>query len=39
LNQQVSASVLELRIYDVEDHLNPLIRETVKNSTMIDMDF
>jgi hypothetical protein len=39
LNQPVSASLLQLRVFDEEDRLNPLIRETVKNSTMIDMDF
>jgi hypothetical protein len=39
LNQSVSASLLQLRVFDEEDRLNPLIRETVKNSTMIDMDF
>ena len=39
LNQHVDSSVLQLRIYDEEDRLNPLIRETVKNNTMIDMDF
>lgn len=39
LNQHVDASVLQLRIYDEDDRLNPLIRETVKNNTMIDIDF
>lgn len=39
LNKSVSSSVLQLRIYDVEDMLNPLIRETVKNNTMIEQDF
>ena len=39
LNKSVNASMLQLRIYDVEDRLNPLIRETVKNNTMIEQDF
>lgn len=39
LNKLVSASMLQLRIFDVEDPLNPLIRETVKNNTMIEQDF
>lgn len=39
LNKSVSASVLQLRIYDVDDRLNPLIKETVKNNTMIEQDF
>lgn len=39
LNKSVSSSVLQLRIYDVDDKLNPLIKETVKNNTMIEQDF
>ena len=39
LNKPVSSSVLQLRICDVEDRLNPLIKETVKNNTMIEQDF
>ena len=41
LNKSVSGSMLELRIYDGEDtgRLNPIIRETVKNNTMIEQDF
>ena len=39
LNKSVSAPILQLRIYDSEDSLNPLIRETVKNNTMIEQDF
>ena len=39
LNKPVSASVLELRIYDTKDPLNPLVRETVKNNTIIEQDF
>ncbi len=39
LNKSAGASMLQLRIYDVEDKLNPLIRETVKNNTMIEQDF
>lgn len=39
LNKSVSGSMLQLRVYDVEDMLNPLIRETVKNNTIIEQDF
>lgn len=39
LNKFVNASMLQLRIYDVDDRLNPLVRETVKNNTMIEQDF
>ena len=39
LSKSVSASMLQLRIYDVDDKLNPLVRETVKNNTIIEQDF
>lgn len=41
LCKSVSGSMLELRIYDEEDagRLNPIIRETVKNNTIIEQDF
>ena len=39
LNKSVNSSVLQLRIYDVDDRLNPLIKETVKNNTIIERDF
>lgn len=39
LNKSISASMLQLRIYDTDDRLNPLIREAVKNNTMIEQDF
>ncbi len=39
LNKSVNTSVLQLRIYDIADRLNPLIREVVKNNTMIEQDF
>ena len=39
LNKSVQASVLQLRVYDADDRLNPLVRETVKNNTMIEQDF
>lgn len=34
-----ASSMLQLRIYDVDDMLNPLIKETVKNNTFIEQDF
>ena len=39
LNKSTSASVLQLRIYDVDDELNPLIKENVRNNTLIEQDF
>ena len=39
LSKSVNSSVLQLRIYDVDDRLNPLVKETVKNNTMIEQDF
>ena len=38
LNKSVSSSLLQLRIYDAEERLNPIIKETVKNNTIIEMD-
>lgn len=39
LIKSISNSMLQLRIYDVDDKLNPLIKETVKNNTIIEQDF
>ncbi len=39
LNKSVSSSMLQLRIVDVDDRLNPLIKETVRNNTIIEQDF
>lgn len=39
LDRTVTAGVLQLRVYDADDRLNPLIRETVKNNTIIEQDF
>ena len=39
LNKSVSSSMLQLRVYDVEDMLNPIIKENVKNNTLIETDF
>ncbi len=39
LDKPVTSSVLQLRVYDAEDRLNPIIKETVKNNTMIEQDF
>lgn len=39
LNKTTDANILQLKIYDVEDDLNPLIKETVKNNTLIEQDF
>lgn len=39
LNKPTNASILQLRIYDVDDELNPLIKETVRNNTLIEQDF
>ena len=39
LSGGASASLLELRVYDVEDSLNPIIKETVTNKTLVERDF
>lgn len=39
LTKSVSASILQLRIWDVEDPLNPLLKENVTNNTFIEQDF
>lgn len=41
LGKSVTDSMLELRVYDADDTsmLNPLIRETIKNNTIIEQDF
>ena len=39
LNQSVSSTMLELRVYDKDDNLNPLIKATVMNETLIERDF
>ena len=39
LNKTVSSSMLQLKVWDSDDKLNPLIKETVKNNTIIEQDF
>ena len=39
LNTSVNTSIMELRIYDETDMLNPLIKQNVKNNTLIERDF
>ena len=39
LNKDVSSGILQLRIYDKDDMLNPLIKETVTNNTLIEQYF
>lgn len=39
LNQNIDAKVLQLRVYDVADGLNPLIKENVTNNTLIGNEF
>lgn len=39
LNREVASKVLQLRIYDTADKLNPLIRENATNNTLISTDF
>lgn len=39
LNKNVDAKVLQLRVYDTSDTLNPLIKENVTNNTLITNDF
>lgn len=39
LNQNIDAKVLQLKVYDVSDSMNPLIKENVTNNTLIGNDF
>ena len=39
LNKNVDAKVLQLKIYDATDDLNPIIKENVTNNTLIENDF
>lgn len=39
LNQNVDAKVLQLKVYDDKDDLNPLIKENITNNTLIENDF
>ena len=39
LNKLTRGQILKLRVYDVEDLLNPLIEENVRNNTLIEQDF
>lgn len=39
LNKKVNNKVLQLRVYDVNDPDNPLIKENVTNNTLIENDF
>ena len=38
-NRNVDAKVLQLKIFDATDELNPLIKENVTNNTLIENDF
>lgn len=39
LNQNIDSKVLQLKVYDITDDLNPLIKENVTNNTLIGNDF
>lgn len=39
LNKNVDAKILQLKIFDASDDLNPLIKENVTNNTLIENDF
>lgn len=39
LNKNVDAKVLQLKVFDATDELNPLIKENVTNNTLIENDF
>ena len=39
LNRNVDAKVLQLKVFDASDELNPLIKENVTNNTLIENDF
>ena len=38
LNKSTSSSVLQLRIFDIADMLNPLVRTNITNNTLIERD-
>ena len=39
LKESTSSTILQLRVWDIETPLNPLIKESVKNNTFIEQDF
>ena len=41
LNKSINTNIMQLRIYDKDDtsFLNPLIKESVRNNTIIEQDF
>ena len=39
LNRNVDAKVLQLKVFDATDELNPIIKENVTNNTLIENDF
>ena len=39
LNKNIDAKVLQLKVFDATDELNPLIKENVTNNTLIENDF
>ena len=39
LNKSIDAKVLQLKVFDATDELNPIIKENVTNNTLIETDF
>ncbi len=39
LNKKVKSKIFQLKVYDVNDKINPLISENVTNNTLIENDF
>lgn len=39
LNKKVKSKIFQLKVYDVDDKINPLISENVTNNTLIENDF
>lgn len=39
LNKNIDAKVLQLKVFDATDELNPIIKENVTNNTLIENDF
>lgn len=39
LSSNVDAKVLQLKVYDIEDNMNPIIKANVTNNTLIENDF
>jgi hypothetical protein len=39
LNKKVKSKIFQLKVYDMDDKINPLISENATNNTLIENDF